>query len=158
QQSQAQPSAKASQPQVIEGIVIRNNRRIPPDTIKYNIQTKKGDILDNNVIRADIRRLYALGYFDDITVYQEDGSTGKIIIFDVKEKRLIRSIAYKGIKSYTRSEIIDRLRERKVGLNEESPYEPARVGKATVVLKQMLAEKGHQDATIRTETENIPPD
>src|SRR5215831_3071835 len=95
--SGAQPQTSSPVPQtavqspekaIIEGVIIQNNRRIPSDSIRYNLRTKPGDVLDSAVIRGDLRRLYALGYFDNITVYQEDGQSGKILIFDVKEKRL----------------------------------------------------------------------
>ena len=36
------------------------------------------------------------GYFDDIRVEEEEGKTGKIVIFWVKEKQTIRSVKYEG--------------------------------------------------------------
>ena len=91
------------------------------------------------------------------SVSEEEGKTGKIVIFRVKEKQLVRSIKYKGNKSITNSEILEKLREKKVGLSQESPYDPTRVKKAERVIKSMLAEKGRQNATIEATTEHIPP-
>ena len=88
-------------PNQIEDVRIDNNRRIPSDTIKYNLQTKAGDTFNLDVIRRDIKTLYALQFFDDIRVEEEEGKTGKIIIFWVKEKPIIRSIKYEGNKSIT---------------------------------------------------------
>src|SRR5436853_5383370 len=94
----AAPQANA--PPKIESVEIRNNRRIPGDTIKYNIQTKAGDILNPDVIRRDIKTLYSQGYFDDIRVDEEPGKSGGIIVvFTVKEKPLIRSIDFVGINT-----------------------------------------------------------
>src|SRR6266567_4056021 len=50
-----------------------------------------------------------------------------------------------------------RLNEAKVGLSPESQYDPTKVKHAEVVIKQLLAEHGHQFATIRTEIRPIPP-
>ena len=94
---QARPTLQTAEPDRIEDVIPRGNRRIPSETIKYNLQTKKGDLVNLDIIRSDMRRLYALGYFDNITPYEEDGKTGKIIIFDVKEKPTIRAIEYKGM-------------------------------------------------------------
>ena len=144
-------------PDMIEAVDVFGNRRIPSDTIKYNLQTKAGDVLNATVLQRDIKALYALGYFDDIVVEEEEGDRGKIIIFRVDEKPLIRAIDYENNKSVTLSDILERLRERKVGLSIESPYDPTRVKRAEVVLLDLLAEKGRQNATIEVETYDIPP-
>jgi outer membrane protein insertion porin family len=142
----------------IESVVVDGNRRIPTDTIKYRIQTKAGDTLNMDVIRRDVKDLYAQGFFDDIRVDSEDGKNGGIVVtFHVKEKRLIRSIDFNGANSITKSEILDKLREKKVSVSQESPYDPGRVKQVEGVIKSMLAEKGHQDATVETITEDIPP-
>src|SRR5499427_6415291 len=141
----------------VEQVRIANNRRIPKDTILYQLQTKAGDRLNPEIIRADVKRLYAQGHFDDIRVEEEDGKTGKIITFFVVEKKTIRSVKYEGLNSITNSEVLEKLRDRKSTITQESNYDPSRVKKAESVIKMMLAEKGHQDATIETITEDIPP-
>jgi outer membrane protein insertion porin family len=145
------------EPNRIEAVDVTNNRRIPSDTIKYNIQTKPGDTFNFAMIQRDIRNLYAMGFFDDITVFEEEGENGKIITFEVVEKPLIRAIDYEGHKSVSLSDILERLREKKVGLSQESPYDPTRVKRAEVVLLDLLAEKGRQNAVIEVETYPIPP-
>ena len=143
-------------PNRVEDVRIENNRRIPRDTIKYELQTKAGDRFNPDVIRGDIKRLYARGHFDDIRVDEEPGRTGKIIIFWVKEKKTIRSVKYEGLNSITNSEVLEKLREKKATITQESNYDPSKVKKAETIIKMMLAEKGHQDATIETTTEDIP--
>ncbi|PYS18743.1 MAG: outer membrane protein assembly factor BamA [Acidobacteria bacterium] len=144
-------------PNRIEEVRVTGNRRIPSDTIKYNLQTKPNDQFNPNVIRRDIKTLYALGHFDDIRVEEDQGKTGKIIIFRVTEKKLIRSVKYDGLKSVTNSEVLDKLREKKASISQESPYDPTKIRKAETIIKMMLAEKGHQDATVEATTEDIPP-
>jgi outer membrane protein insertion porin family len=142
----------------IESVDVRNNRRIPSDTIKYNIQTKAGDTLNPDIIRRDIKTLFSQGYFDDIRVDEEPGKNGGIIVvFTVQEKRLIRSIDFVGINAISKSDILDKLKERKIGISQESPYDPARIRRVEGAIRSMLAEKGHQDATVETETEDVPP-
>jgi len=144
-------------PNRVEDVRVSNNRRVPQDTIKYQLQTKAGDRLNMDVIRADVKRLYAQGHFDDICVEEEDGKTGKIIIFWVKEKKTIRSVKYEGLNSITNSEVLEKLRDKKATISQESTYDPSKIKKAETIIKMMLAEKGHQDATIEATTEDIPP-
>ena len=51
----------------------------------------------------------------------------------------------------------ERLKKAKVGLTVESQYDPTRVKRAEVVLRELLSEHGHQFATIKTEIKTIPP-
>ncbi|PYS09177.1 MAG: outer membrane protein assembly factor BamA [Acidobacteria bacterium] len=141
----------------IEEIRVSGNLRLPKETIKYNLQTREGNQLDRITVRRDIKALYALGLFDDIRVEEEDGKTGKIVTFIVKERKLIRTVKYEGVKSISISEITDALKEHKAGVNQESIYDPTRIQKAAAVIKMLLAEKGHKDAIVTATTEDIPP-
>src|SRR5207247_6344616 len=98
-----------------------------------------------------------LRQFDNNRVEEDQGKTGKIIIFRVTEKKLIRSVKYEGVKSITNSEILEKLRDKKASISQESPYDPTKIRKAETIIKMMLAEKGHQDATVEATTEDIPP-
>jgi len=73
------------------------------------------------------------------------------------ERRVIRSIKYDGNKSVTTSEILDRFKERKVGLSVESQYDPNKVQHARNVLQEYLAERGRQFATVEAELHQVPP-
>ena len=92
-------------------------RRVPQDTLRALIFTKKGDKLDDESIHRDFMALWNTGRFDDIRVEREAGKTGWILRFTMAERRVIRSIKYDGNKSVTNSEILDRFKERKVGLS-----------------------------------------
>src|SRR5207247_10566431 len=120
-------------PNRLEEVRVAGNRSIPTDTIKYNLQTKPNDQFNPNVIRREIKTLYALGHFDDIRVEEDQGKIGKIIIFRVREKKLIRSVKYDGLKSVTNSEVLDKLREKKANISQESPYDPNTIRKAETI-------------------------
>ena len=71
--------------------------------------------------------LWNTARFDDIRMEREVGKTGWIVRFTVVERRIVRSIKYDGLKSITQSEILDRFKERKVGLSVESQYDPNKI-------------------------------
>jgi outer membrane protein insertion porin family len=151
-----QPVANPSG-EVIEAFEFRGAKRVPQDTLKSLIASKAGDIYSPEVLRRDYMTLWNTGRFDDITLETEQGRTGLIVRFVLVERRVIRSIDYPGAKSVTVSEILDRFKERKVGLSVESQYDPNKVQRASVVLKEFLAERGHQYATVDPQIEQIPP-
>lgn len=141
----------------IELIEFRGARRVPQDTLRALIFTKKGDRFDQEALNRDFMALWNTGRFDDIRLEREPGRAGMIVRFVVQERRVVRSIKYDGMKSITVSEILDRFKERKVGLQVETQYDPNRVQRAANVLKEYLAERGRQFATVTPELRQIPP-
>jgi outer membrane protein insertion porin family len=142
---------------VVRGIEFRGNRRVPQDMLKSLIYTKTGDIFSEENLRRDFMALWNSGRFDDIRLETEPEGVGILVRFVVVERRLIRTINYDGAKSVTTSEILDRFKERKVGLAVEQQYDPAKIQRAVVALKEYLAERGRQFATVDPVIEQIPP-
>jgi outer membrane protein insertion porin family len=146
-----------AQEAVVSEIVPHGNRRIPAETIRSRMFVRRGDVFDPNALERDFNSLWNTGYFDDIRFEREDTTKGVIIHVYVHEKPTIREIKYVGLNSASQSDVLDRFKERKVQLTQESQYDPTRVKKAEVVLKELLSERGRQFATIRTEVHPIPP-
>ncbi|MCC6392705.1 MAG: outer membrane protein assembly factor BamA [Bryobacterales bacterium] len=142
---------------VIEAIEFRGSRRVPQDTLRALIFSKKGDKVDDDALHRDFMALWNTGRFDDISLQRERGTYGWIIRFMLTERRVVRSIKYEGNKSITVSEILDRFKDRRVGLSVESQYDPNKVQRATNVLKEYLAERGRQYASVEPEIRQIPP-
>jgi len=144
--------------QVIEAIVFTGARRVPQDTLRALIATKKGDIYNEDDLHRDFMALWNSGRFDDIRMETEAGPGGGLLVrFAITERRVVRSIKYENVKSLTVSEILDRFKERKVGLSVESQYDPNKVQHAAVVIKEYLAERGRQFATVEPEVRQVPP-
>jgi outer membrane protein insertion porin family len=146
-----------AQTDVVSEISVVGNRRIPAETIKARIFTKAGDVYDAAALERDFNSLWNTGYFEDIKFTREQTPKGWRIIVTVKEKPTIREITYVGHGSVSDSDILDRFKQDKVGLVVESQYDPTRIKKAEVSLKNLLSEHGRQFATIRTEVRQIPP-
>jgi len=150
-------SLASAQTDVISEISVTGNRRIPAETIKARIFTKPGDIYDAAALERDFNSLWNTGYFEDIKFLREQTPKGWRIIVQVKEKPTIREINYIGTSSISQSDILDRFKAEKVGLTQESQYDPTRIKRAENAIKNLLAEHGRQFATIRTEVRQIPP-
>ena len=119
--------------------------------------TKAGDVYDQAALERDFNSLWNTGYFDDLRIEREPSAKGWIIHVYVKEKPTIREIKYVGLSSVSQSDVLDKFKERKVGLTQESQYDPTKVKHAEVVVKELLAAHGHQFATVRSEVRPIPP-
>jgi outer membrane protein insertion porin family len=152
---QQQPSVGSN---VVEGIEFRGARRVPQDTLRAMIFSKVGDVYNEDTLKRDFMALWNTNRFDDIKLQTEKGERGGlVVVFVVTERPVIRDIKYEGAKSVSTSDILDRFKERKVGLTVESMYDPNVVNHAAVVLKELVAEHGHQFATVTPELRRIPP-
>ena len=141
----------------IERIDFEGNRRIRRDTLQARIFSRVGDPYNEETLRRDFQALWNTQFFEDVKLEVEDGEkpNGKIIVFQVKERPVIRRIRYDGIHSISESDILDRFKEKKVGLTVESQFDPTRIKKAEVVLKELLGEHGRQFATVTPQYERI---
>ncbi|HUJ20949.1 MAG TPA: outer membrane protein assembly factor BamA [Bryobacteraceae bacterium] len=153
----AGPEVTVAPGNTVEEIQFRGARRVPQDTLRALIVSRKGDVYNEDALHRDFMALWNTGRFDDIRLETEPGKTGLIVRFVVTERRIVRTINYKNMKSVTQSEVLDRFKERKVGLTVESQYDPNKVQHAAVVLKEFLAERGRQFATVNPEVRQVPP-
>ena len=150
-------AAMAQASLTIEQIRVIGNRRIPKETVLARLFTHTGDTYDPISIERDFNSLWNTGYFEDLRIEREDSEKGVILNIYLKEKPNIREINYKGLNSVSQSDVLDRFKKEKVPLSVESQYDPTKIKRAETVLKELLAEHGHQFATIKTEVKNIPP-
>jgi outer membrane protein insertion porin family len=159
----AQVSPSASRPASSQGVEtlcqpqVIGNRRIPKESVLARLYSRQNDLYDPLVVERDFNSLWNTGYFDDVRIERVDSSKCVQLIIYVKEKPTIREINYKGLSSVTQSDIVDRFKKAKVSLSVESQYDPTKIKRAEVVLRDLLAEHGHQFATIKTEVKTIPP-
>ena len=86
-------------------IEVQGNRRIETATVLAKIKTKEGDIFSPSQVREDIKVLYQLGHFEDVQVKTEGFENGLKVIFQVREKPLIRDISYEGNEELTTDKI-----------------------------------------------------
>ena len=147
----------AQQANTIYQIRVIGQRRIPKETILARMFTHEGDTYDPLSIERDFNSLWNTGYFEDLRIEREDSEKGIILDVFVRERPTIREINYKGNSSVSTSDILDRFKKEKVGLSVEGQYDPTKIKRAETVLKELLAEHGHQFATVKTDVKTIPP-
>lgn len=149
--------AAAPPTDTIEAINFTNVRRIRQDTLRSQILSKVGDRFDKDALDRDLVALWNTMRFNDIYWGYEPGQTGWIITFHLVERPVIRTFDFDGMKSIQKSEILDRFKERKVGLSADSQYDPNKVQHAAVVLQEYEAERGRQYATVEPQVRQVPP-
>ena len=154
----AEPVRAQQTPRVVENVDIIGNRRLRKDDIIYYIQTRPGDNYNPDQVARDLQTILSLGFFDKVgtRVTEEVGPRGGVnITFIVVELPIIRDIQFEGLKSVSESDVLKTFRERRVGVSKEAIEDPVKVRNATRVLKELLAAKGHPNATINVNREQV---
>jgi outer membrane protein insertion porin family len=153
-----QAAQQQQRPEIIERIDFIGNRRVRNDTLKARIFSRENDVYNEETLRRDFQALWNTQFFEDVKLRVEespDRADAKIIVFEVKERPIIRRIRYDNIHSVSESDILDRFKERKVGLSVESQFDPTKIKKAEVVIKELLGEHGRQFAKVSPQYERI---
>ncbi len=151
-----QASAPAA-PQILCQTQVIGNRRIPKDSVLARTYSHQGEVYDAATVERDFNSLWNTGYFENIRIERVQTPACVQLVIYVQEKPTIREINYVGLNAVTQSDVLERFKKAKVGLTVESQYDPTKIKRAEVVLKDLLAEHGHQFATIKTEIKTIPP-
>src|SRR2546427_3711239 len=151
-------SRAQQQQRLVEHVDIIGNRRLRKEDIIYYIQTRAGEPYNPAQVERDLQAILALGFFDkvDTRVTVEDGPRGGVnVTFFVKELPIIRDIQFEGLKSASESDVLKEFREKRVGVSKEAIEDPVKIRNATRILKEMLAAKGHPNATITPTIEHV---
>ncbi len=112
-------------------------------------------------IRQDFRRLWATGFLDDLTIEAIDypftnGTTGKLIVYRIDERRRIKIVNYEGSQHLEQGKLEEKLRELDLMLRIDTFVDQTRVKRVTTVIAEMLAELGFPNAAITSELKPLP--
>jgi outer membrane protein insertion porin family len=143
---------------IVERIEIQGNRRVRRDTMLAHMRLRPGDRYNAEAVERDAHALRDMGYFDQVLVNVEgnpDPPNGKIVVFTVIERPIIRRIQYQGIQSITEADILRAFRENKINLSVGSWFDKAMLPRAATVIQQLLAAYGHPSATVTPTYERI---
>ena len=84
----------------ITEIKVEGNKSVNSSTILSKIKIRVGDRFSQKAVNEDIKRLYAMGFFTDVTAEVEDYEGGLRLIFSVTEKSVVEKIIFEGNKIY----------------------------------------------------------
>jgi len=153
-----EPQTSSQQQRLVERVDVEGNRRLRDEDIVYHIQTRAGDVYNAAQVQRDLQALLNLPFFDKTetrVATQEGTKGGVVVIFYVKALPVIRDLTFKGLKSVGEADVLKAFREQRVGVSKESTFDPVKVNNARRVIKELLSEHGHPNATVDANSEEI---
>ncbi len=129
-------------------IEIKGNRRIETQLIRINISSKVGESLSAETVRRDIKNLYKLGFFEDVSAGVERTPEGLVLIYNVKEKPVVVDVRVKGNKKIKNKDIT-----KVIEVKEGKIIELEKVKMSAEAIKKLYLDKGFVAAEVNYEIE-----
>ena len=134
--------------QKIARIEIKGNRKIEASAIIAQIKSKAGNNFFEAEIAADIKTIFKMGFFLDVTAEATSTPEGKVITFIVQEKGLISEIRINGNKALSKDDIQEVLTiKTRQSLNQEKIKEDVEK------IKTLYDNKGYYNVEINDKVE-----
>ena len=146
--------------QKVEKVIVIGNETVPTSTILYYISEKPGKPYSPKLIAEDIKRLFKLGYFENISVDVKEGKNGVILRYFIKEKPIITDVVFKGNKK-----ISSRKLKEELGLTTEEgeetklqkPLDYKYLDKLVQKIKEIYAKRGYPETQVYYTIERTSP-
>jgi outer membrane protein insertion porin family len=129
-------------------IAVSGNRRVKADTILAAISLQKGQTVTAGQIDEAIQAIYKLGRFSDVVAQVEMQDGAQILVFQVTERPLVRSVRIEG-----NDEIGTERLQGVVTLKVPNIYDPHEVQKSINALKAEYVKDGYYAAEITVDSE-----
>lgn len=135
----------------IASIDVQGNRRVEAESVLRQVRLKPGEALDMEALSEDVRRVWRLGYFEDVKVDAIFDDRGEVaLVFVVEEKPAIASVRFEGNDELSEDDIKEVLNLKRFQILDVS-----RVKANAEKIRELYLEKGFYLAEVDYE---IQPD
>ncbi|MBF0253027.1 MAG: outer membrane protein assembly factor BamA [Candidatus Omnitrophica bacterium] len=135
--------AQSARGKSLVDIVIKGNYSISSSTILNRLKIKPGDIYDEGALNKEMKRMYGMGFFSDVTVEVEDRADGVIAIFIVTEKPLITEIIFNGNSRLKTPKL-----KKKINLAEGDLLNFNQIAEDAAAIRNYYIEEGYSEAKV----------
>lgn len=142
----APPAKQEQAPQqnlTVLSVSVRGNQVVNTNTILNKIVTREGQMLSQEVVNEDIKRLYATGFFRDIRFDVEPQANGMNVILVVDEKPVVKKINILGAKIFKEAKL-----RKDISILEGQILDEKQVVEGVQKIEQKYLNKGFRFAKV----------
>jgi len=143
--------------QTIQKIDVQGLVSLPTDTLLYYLDLKQGQPFDPTGLNEKIHDLWKRGLIDDLKVDAEPVQGGIDLTLTVKERPILRSIVYQGLKKVSKTDINDRMAQDHVQVVEGGPLDRGELERLRVLIQDLYRERGYRLAQAQYHLETVSP-
>ena len=127
----------------VEAIEVRGASRVSPDAVRKAMSTQVGQELDLEKVRQDVKAIYRMGYFRDVTFDAEEVPGGYRLTVIVAEKPIVAAVQIEGNKDVETADL-----RAAVTVKERSLFQEDKVKESVNKLREVCQNKGFVDASV----------
>ena len=142
----AQPQSQLA----IDAVKVKGNVRSDQQAIIRVMRTKAGTALDRLVLSEDIKRIYRLGFYQDIKILMDRKDGVSTLVVQVVEKPSIRSVKYENNEELSEEEI-----KEVVDIRPYAALNPEQLTQTAENIKDLYVEKGYFLAEVSWRLEKV---
>lgn len=100
----------------IDKIEIIGTKKVEKEAILERILSKKGNLLDNYVLKKDITKIYSMKYFEYVEAHQVKNGALNILRFVVKERPIITTISFDGSNGVSKDDLTSKIKSKQYSI------------------------------------------
>jgi outer membrane protein insertion porin family len=127
----------------VVAVEVRGASRVSPDAVRKVMGTQAGQELDLSMVREDVKAIYRMGYFRDVTFDTEEVPGGYRLTVIVVEKPVVGSVLIEGNKDVETADL-----RAAVTVKERSLFQEKEVKESIKKLTEICQNKGFIDASV----------
>ena len=127
----------------VVAVEVRGANRVAPDAVRKVMGTQAGQELDLSMVRQDVKAIYRMGYFRDVTFDTEEVPGGYRLTVIVAEKPIVGVVQIEGNKDVETTDL-----RAAVTVKERSLFQEEKVKESVNKLTEVCLNKGFIDASV----------
>ena len=127
----------------VVAVEVQGAKRVAPDAVRKAMATRVGEELDLAKVREDVKAIYRMGYFRDVTFDAEEVQGGYRLTVIVAEKPIVVAVQIEGNKDVESADL-----RAAVTIKERSLYQEEKVKESINKLIEICQNKGFIDASV----------
>lgn len=127
-------------------VQLEGNDRVDGATVRAVLTVRPGKEVTLEDIDRDLQAIFKLGHFDDITAELREDGGGKVLVFIVHERPLLREISFDGFKKLTEDKL-----QPLVTIKVPEIYDPVKVRQSIEAMRELYHIEGYYAVKIEPE-------
>ncbi|MFQ5525391.1 MAG: outer membrane protein assembly factor BamA [Thermoanaerobaculia bacterium] len=141
--------------QPIQEIDYRGLERLASETLDFYLGIAVGQPYAPATLNEKIHDLWSKRLIDDIATEASAIEGGVRLVISIKERSILRSVEYVGLKRISRTDISDRIAKDNLRVREGDPLNLGELNRLKAVIQELYREKGYRLAEARYDLEVV---